>query len=311
MTQERDDWKDSYARDIDFVTDKSLETIAALTQERDEALLGYGRVLNTLQFYKQKFEDPDEMLAAATEIATENSRLTQERDALAEDLENSFPDSWDGFMAFLDRAYPVDVPFISLGSDPGPQIVRLSRALATLQSRNEELSAVIEEARAHCEVNIKFYYAVGMGDISAAYEGALSILAKAELTSLRTGAVGLKPGDSITDGTDVWMMQADGELVSLRESLSLPEDAPRCIIRPDDAGLVDDVVIENVTMFRLERMDKNAWWMACYFGDDRICLWAHYSRKDGITFTVNEEPATRQIVDDSGKSRSRSLPLPE
>ena len=153
MTQERDDWKDSYARDIDFVTDKSLETIAALTQERDEALLGYGRVLNTLQFYKQKFEDPDEMLAAATEIATENSRLTQERDALAEDLENSFPDSWDGFMAFLDRAYPVDVPFISLGSDPGPQIVRLSRALATLQSRNEELSAVIEEARAAIEVD--------------------------------------------------------------------------------------------------------------------------------------------------------------
>ena len=35
LTQERDDWKDSYARDIDFVTDKSPETIAALTQERD------------------------------------------------------------------------------------------------------------------------------------------------------------------------------------------------------------------------------------------------------------------------------------
>ena len=54
-----------------------------------------------------------------------------------------------------------------------------------LRATIAHLSAVIEEARAHCEVNIKFYYAVGMGDISAAYEGVLSILAKAELTSLR------------------------------------------------------------------------------------------------------------------------------
>src|ERR1017187_9483129 len=70
--------------------------IAALTQERDEALLGYGRVLNTLQFYKQKFEDPDEMLAAATEIATENSRLTQEREELAKKLSNmtDYRDEW-------------------------------------------------------------------------------------------------------------------------------------------------------------------------------------------------------------------------
>src|ERR1035437_10116532 len=48
-----------------------------------------------------------------------------------------------------------------------------------LEAERDTLSAVIEEARAHCEVNMKFYYAVGMGDISAAYEGVLAVLAKA------------------------------------------------------------------------------------------------------------------------------------
>lgn len=35
-------------------------------------------------------------------------------------------------------------------------------------------------------------------------------------------------------------------------------------LRLDDKGQLDDVVVPNVTMFRLERMDRADWWMRCY-----------------------------------------------
>ena len=83
-----------------------------------------------------------------------------------------------------------------------------------------------------------------------------------------------------------------------------PTTLDRCIIRPDDNGAVDDVVIDNVTLFRMERMDKNLWWLACHFGEnhDRICFMARHTKKDGLVMTVTETPETRRIVDDSGKS---------
>jgi hypothetical protein len=75
----------------------------------------------------------------------------------------------------------------------------------------------------------------------------------------------------------------------------------RCIIRPDDDGTPDDIVIDNVTLFRAERMDKHWFWMACYFGDgtDRISFGIYATKKGKIKLVVEESPTTRNITDDS------------
>lgn len=66
------------------------------------------------------------------------------------------------------------------------------------------------------------------------------------------------------------------------------------IIRPDDKGDADDVVISDVTMFRLERMDKGAWWGAAYRGDQRFSFWL--SSKSKIEIHYEDE---LECVDDS------------
>jgi len=46
----------------------------------------------------------------------------------------------------------------------------------------------------------------------------------------------------------------------------------RIALRPDHEGQLDDVVVRDVTMFRMEDMG-DSWWLCCYLdgGDDRIC----------------------------------------
>lgn len=60
--------------------------------------------------------------------------------------------------------------------------------------------------------------------------------------------------------------------------------APRTIIRPDARGDPDDVVIEDVTCVRMERMDASAWWIAVYRGDQRVAFWlqSHQAIRIGI-----------------------------
>lgn len=65
-----------WAADAAELLDERDTTIAHLTAERDEALAGYERQLNLVRFYKSKFEDPEEMEKAATELATTNAHLT-------------------------------------------------------------------------------------------------------------------------------------------------------------------------------------------------------------------------------------------
>jgi len=46
----------------------------------------------------------------------------------------------------------------------------------------------------------------------------------------------------------------------------------RIALRPGRLGELDDVVVCNVKMFRMERMSNNYWWLACYFdnGDEDL-----------------------------------------
>lgn len=47
----------------------------------------------------------------------------------------------------------------------------------------------------------------------------------------------------------------------------------------DENGL-DDVVVENVSMFRLERMNSGSYWLRCYRdGADDVVFWLNSDQK--------------------------------
>ena len=77
------------------------------------------------------------------------------------------------------------------------------------------------------------------------------------------------------------------------------EPEQKAIVRPDDDGDVDDVVITGDT-FRMERMRKNAWWLAVYRGDQRVCFWLTREKGKGIVTEVTEDELG--CVDDSGQA---------
>lgn len=59
-------------------------------------------------------------------------------------------------------------------------------------------------------------------------------------------------------------------------------------LRYDDLGL-DDIVVKNVSMFRMERMDKDYVWLACYLEDGQEIVFDLASNKKGlITYTARE-----------------------
>lgn len=60
-------------------------------------------------------------------------------------------------------------------------------------------------------------------------------------------------------------------------------------IRLDDGGRPDDIVIRDATLFRAERLDGDAWWVAVYRGERRIAFWFRVTRKGRLTATVVED----------------------
>lgn len=80
-------------------------------------------------------------------------------------------------------------------------------------------------------------------------------------------------------------------------------DQPRTIVRPDKHGAPDDVVVEAVSCFRLERMNKRAFWAACYRGDDRISFWISADKKGRITVAIQED--NLGAVDDADETEAQ------
>jgi hypothetical protein len=58
------------------------------------------------------------------------------------------------------------------------------------------------------------------------------------------------------------------------------ERVPRMALRPfkslpDQPDLMDDVVVEHPSMFRMEQMDDASVWLCCYFANgERVTFWA-------------------------------------
>ena len=63
---------------------------------------------------------------------------------------------------------------------------------------------------------------------------------------------------------------------------------PTVELRLDDDGKLDDVVIRTPTLFRMERMDTNQWWIGVdVAGEDRVVFWIH--SKDRIDITTERD----------------------
>jgi hypothetical protein len=56
-------------------------------------------------------------------------------------------------------------------------------------------------------------------------------------------------------------------------------------LRHDDLGL-DDIVVKDVAMFRMERMDNDLVWIACYLADGQEIVFDLWREGETIKYTV-------------------------
>ena len=63
---------------------------------------------------------------------------------------------------------------------------------------------------------------------------------------------------------------------------------------------VDDIVIEDVKMFRMEQMGNNEIWLACYFyNGERVAFWINPGTKPArAVISMTEEPKEWIDIDD-------------
>jgi hypothetical protein len=71
-----------------------------------------------------------------------------------------------------------------------------------------------------------------------------------------------------------------------RELREVRGELPVMALRPDPdhPDEMDDIVVENVTLFRAEANDLDSWWMAC-----------HFANGEQVTFGINIAPDERRI----------------
>lgn len=76
--------------------------------------------------------------------------------------------------------------------------------------------------------------------------------------------------EGMQDGIDLLTDAGDADLHAMQRT------EYRIAIRPDDADadpmhpdtLMDDIVVNNVAMFRAEQMDVGSWWVCCYLDNE-------------------------------------------
>jgi hypothetical protein len=80
------------------------------------------------------------------------------------------------------------------------------------------------------------------------------------------------------------------------------ERTPRMALRPDHnfPEALDDIVVEDVTMFRAEAMSDTLWWMACDFRNgERISFHVHIDAKPKrISVSAGEMPTKWIDIDE-------------
>jgi hypothetical protein len=78
----------------------------------------------------------------------------------------------------------------------------------------------------------------------------------------------------------------------------------------DHNGRLDDVVVNDVSMFRAEMMDDTTLWMACYLPGttERVSFWVRATRRKGqkmrLEFHVTEWPNDPAITYEDDEQRT-------
>lgn len=78
--------------------------------------------------------------------------------------------------------------------------------------------------------------------------------------------------------------------------------ALRSVEEWNDRDRMDDVVVNDVSMFRMEQMSANDWWICCYLddaGNERVTWHARYDKKlRELVIHVTEYPDGDHIYED-------------
>jgi hypothetical protein len=89
-------------------------------------------------------------------------------------------------------------------------------------------------------------------------------------------------------GEEIERIIADGPPEWVRDIQRQAPTNDVAIIRPDHKGRPDDIVITGDT-FRMERMDKDTWWLAIYRGDKRVSIWLRRNGKRVDISSIEDE----------------------
>lgn len=88
--------------------------------------------------------------------------------------------------------------------------------------------------------------------------------------------------------------------------MTLPRIALREHTVGDLAGLLDDVVVEDVTTFRAEQLDDGLLWLCCYLRNgERVTFHARAARRGRLELSVGELPG-RWRDWDTGEERGEA-----
>lgn len=68
------------------------------------------------------------------------------------------------------------------------------------------------------------------------------------------------------------------------------QNRPFIALRPNQTGQLDDVVVEQVEMFRAEQMDTNLWWLCCYLKNGERITWYMKHTNKGLVMKLVESP---------------------
>ena len=86
----------------------------------------------------------------------------------------------------------------------------------------------------------------------------------------------------------------------------MPKNRPYDIaLRPDDPAdpdLMDDIVVNNVVMFRAEQMDRDSWWVSCTLrdGEELVFDVRAKAKPTRIEWRVQDRPFGSHFIYEDG-----------
>jgi hypothetical protein len=84
---------------------------------------------------------------------------------------------------------------------------------------------------------------------------------------------------------------------------SITEPLPEIALRDDPDGVLDDVVVKGVEMFRAEMMDDRTLWLCCYLTNGERITWGVHSPRKPLVMATQEMPMAGTFIDFDAKRK--------